>query len=303
VRDLLAQDRPAQIWWVALSARSRHPSRAQLGRELACARRRIEELERALGAREPEVRPLLQKAGAASSRLEALEAELRQVSRQKDLLLREMNHRVGNNLAVLLGLLDRERAVTQGPAGASGPNKLSRFILGLAVVHRMLSETGWRPVPLAALSRAILESVLSGSQPAARVRVADSSVSVSSRVADRIALVLSELALNSLKHCGNRQLIEIEVRIRTNQQRVVFEYRDNGPGYPTGLVRLTGSTGGLGLISELASHGLDGTLALSNNSGATATFTFSASDDLYTLGGASHCERPPPLTSARTSPP
>jgi two-component sensor histidine kinase len=272
----------------ALSARSRHPSRAQLGRELACARRRIAELEQALACESTESRAA--GSGTDSSTLNALEAELRQLSRQKDLLLHEMNHRVGNNLAVLLGLLDRERAATQGPVapgscpvnagsrpvGADAPTKLSRFILGLAAVQRMLSETGWRPVPLAALCRAILESVVSGSQPAARIRVADSSISVSSRVADRIALVVSELALNTLRHCGDRQLVDIEVRIRTNEGQIVFEYRDSGPGYPEGL--RPGATGGLGLVAELASHGLDGTLALSNNSGATATLTFPAGD-------------------------
>lgn len=230
-----------------MSARTRLASRAQLGRELTLAHKRIE----------------------------SLEAQLRQLSRHEELLLHELNHRVGNNLAVLLGILDRERPGAESGGGTETSLKVSRFILGFAVVHRMLAETGWRPLRLATLCRAVLESVVSGVKPTTRVRVADSTIEVPSRVADRIAVVLSELALNSLRHCQGLDCVDLEVSLQWIDEQIVLEYRDSGPGYPRSVLDERGSTGGLGLVSEVTRHGLDGRLTLSNDSGARATLTFS----------------------------
>ena len=229
-----------------MSARTRLASRAQLGRDLAHAQQRIE----------------------------SLEARLRQLTRNEELLLHELNHRVGNNLAVLLGLLDRERPAADG--GEHTARKLSRFILGFAVVHRMLSESGWRPLRLTALCRAVLESVAADAKPLIRVRVADSTIEVPSRIADRIAVVLSELAINSLRHCQDVHSVDIEVRLQHSDNQIVFEYCDSGPGYPSSVLAQHGPAGGLGLLSEVARHGLDGCLTLSNDSGAKATLTFPA---------------------------
>ncbi len=213
----------------------------------------------------------------AQQRIEALEAQLSQLSRQNELLLQELNHRVNNNLSVLLGILDREQQAEQGHARAETALKLSRFVLALAVVQRLLTETGWRPLRLAFLCRAVLESVASG-VAAVRVRVTDSSIEVPSRVADRIAVILSELANNSLKHCRQCESPSIEVRLQERAGQLVFEYRDSGPGYPGAVLGAAGSmAGGLGLVSEVVRHGLGGSLELANDSGATATLTFALS--------------------------
>lgn len=252
-----------------VSARTRPASRAQLGTDLAFARQRIE----------------------------SLEAQLSQRSRQQELLLHELNHRVGNNLAVLLGILDRQRSAAESRTGNEAAMKLSRIILGFAVVHRMLSETGWRPLRLATLCRAVLESVASGAKTATRVRVADSSIEVPSRVADRIAVVLSELAINSLTHGQGRESVDIEVRLQQYDDQVVFEYRDSGPGYPNSVLEEStaaesGSTGGLGLLSEVTRHGLGGHLTLSNDSGAKATLTFSATGSSCAAGSVEPLDAP-----------
>lgn len=253
-----------------MSVRSRLATRAQLDREL----------------------------GSARLRLEALEAELRELSQQRDLLLHEMNHRVGNNLAVLLGILDHERLAPEGGVAAETSLRISRFILGLAVVQRLLSESGWRPLSLATLCRATLESVVSGGKPAARVRVADSAIEVPGRVADRIAVVLTELAINSLRHCSERELVDVEVRLRASGAQVVLEYRDSGPGYPACVLGERRSSGGLGLISELARQGLGGSLALANDSGATALLTFSAAFSGARSASSADRARPGPAPPA-----
>jgi two-component sensor histidine kinase len=235
---------------------------------------------------------LEQELAAARLRVQALEAQLCQLSEQRDQLLHELNHRVGNNLAVLLGILDRQHAAPQGEVISAAASRISRCIQGLAVVQRMLSEAGWRPLCLATLCRSVLESVVAGVKPVARVRVADSTIEVSSRIADRIAVVLSELALNSLRHCWGREVIEIEVQLRARAGQLLLEYRDNGPGYPAQVLAQSPAAGGLGLLSELVSQGLDGALAFSNASGAVATLTFRASV------GAHGCAGAPPAVTA-----
>jgi two-component sensor histidine kinase len=228
---------------------------------------------------------LQQELAAAGVRLQALEEQLCQLAQQRDLLLHELNHRVGNNLAVLSGILDRERSAPGGALAPAASSRISRCILALAVVQRMLSQVGWQPLRLATLCRAILESVVAGVTPAARVRVPDSAIEVPSRIADRIAVVLSELALNSLRHCSGHDVIELEVRLRASADQLVFEYRDSGPGYPAPVLAQLPATGGLGLLAELVSQGLEGSLALSNQRGAVATLTFSASGGVRVSSG------------------
>ncbi len=204
----------------------------------------------------------------------------RQDAETKATLLREVNHRVKNNLSAIIGLLYTE----QRHARKGGPHdcqtilkNLANRIRGLATVHNMLSDAEWKPLPLSKLVRRIIHSALQTLPHDERlsVNVSPSSVQVTPKQANSLALVINELVTNAAKHAlPERHTTYISVRIVPEGDTVLFEFRDDGPGYPEEVLQLETRNVGLYLMQTLVHHDLDGELALHNDHGAVTTIRF-----------------------------
>ena len=145
--------------------------------------------------------------------------ELRRSAETQKVLLREVNHRVKNNLSAIIGMLQMEedRAERSGIAAYLPVLRdLVGRVQGLATVHHLLSAAGWRPLQLDALCREVihasLQSSVHGAPPA--VFVMESPITVNSRQAHHLTLVINELATNAAKHAiGARPDGEVRVLI------------------------------------------------------------------------------------------
>ena len=211
--------------------------------------------------------PALMGAGADITDLKHREQELRELSAQKDLLLREVNHRVRNNLAALAALIAQRMVATEGPA-REALERIAQGVQGLSAVHGMLSETGWQPLSIAALCRQVIHASLRGVQPRPSVEVSNVMHRVSSHPAHQLALALSELATNSAKHAGQRDQLEIDVTLQSTNEGLRLTYRDNGKGFPESVLHRNAWGLGLRLLEQIVSHGLAGSVTLSNDEGA-----------------------------------
>ena len=98
-------------------------------------------------------------------------AQSRQDAETKAILLQEVNHRVKNNLAALIGLLQLElryRGAGQQTPYRSLVDDLTGRIQSLALVHNLLSASLWAPLPLEKLAENVLQiapAMLSHQQP------------------------------------------------------------------------------------------------------------------------------------------
>jgi PAS domain S-box-containing protein len=208
------------------------------------------------------------------------EEKLRSIAEAQRVLLREVNHRVKNNLSALLGMvhLEQDRAVAEGQPGIDrAMHELDARLRSLATVHAMLSLSEWRPVRLDDLCSRIISSVVGVSAGYPRhMHVGDSPVVVGANQAHNLALVLSELATNTLKYGADSDRPSIRVTIEQVGGDVLLTYRDEGPGFPA--VVLDGMGGathvGLELIRGLVHQSLRGQIILSNDGGAVATVQF-----------------------------
>jgi two-component sensor histidine kinase len=210
------------------------------------------------------------------------EAELRRYAETQATLLREVNHRVKNNLAAILSIVHKEEdlALTRG-ADSSVPmlRDLAARLQALAIVHQLLSGSAWRPLSLSELCENIIRSAMKSvhlNSPG-DVIVQNSGVEVGSSEAHHLALVINELAINSLKHgtAGGRP-VRIEVGIEADETSTTLHFRDDGPGYPAKILSEPSSTLGTGmdLVIGIIRKSLRGTLSLANKGGARATITF-----------------------------
>jgi PAS domain S-box-containing protein len=197
-------------------------------------------------------------------------------------LLQEVNHRVKNSLASILGLLYLEQR--RAPVGERAiyqaiTRELGSRIEGLAMVQNMLSATEWAPVPLAELARQTLHTALRllPAEQQVSSEISPSAALVSPKQANSLALALHELVTNTIKYAlPGRQQAHIGVRIAREAETVLLEYRDDGPGFPEAVLRQEQHNVGLFLLQTIVGQDLGGTLALQNAEGALSAIRFPA---------------------------
>lgn len=237
---------------------------------LLARRRRVEE---ALREREEGYRNL----AAENARL--LE-QAQQDAETKATLLREVNHRVQNNLTAIISLLYGALGyanVKNQATFRSTIHELIGRVHGLATVHNMLSAAGWTNLQLSDLAAQVIQSASQAlpRQKQVSVDVAPSPVRVTSQQAHNLALVINELATNSVKYAlRGRTAGRISLHISLDSEVVHCDFRDDGPGFPEDV--LSGERGDVGfdLIQGLVRDGLRGELSLRNDGGAVATIRF-----------------------------
>ncbi len=215
---------------------------------------------------------------------ERLHRQAQQDAETKATLLREVNHRVKNNLGAIVGLL---YAQLSRPDLAALPQyqttvlDLTRRVEGLAVVHGMLSSSQWAPLRLDELAERVLQSALQSVPPGRlQVQVQPSPVRVSSNQAHTVALVVNELGLNVAKYALQEHSCQILVEIApADENQVALVLHDNGPGYPREVLDRQRSGTGLELVRNLVTRTLRGQLVLRNEAGAVTEIRFPADEE------------------------
>jgi two-component sensor histidine kinase len=209
--------------------------------------------------------------------------QARQDAETKALLLHEVNHRVKNNLDGILGMLyiERRHAPPEAlPAYGTIIEDLTQRITGLAQVHNMLSEQEWAPLNLSQLAQTIIQSTLQNAldDVTFTLNVAFTAITVEPAQAHHLALVLSELATNTLKYAvAGRDEVQIEVEITQKDGIIVLTYRNDGPGFPEEVRRLEHHSAGLDIVKRTVRKNLQGELILSNTpDGAVTEIQFKA---------------------------
>jgi len=218
-----------------------------------------------------------------------LHRQTQQDAETKAMLLREVNHRVGNNLAAIVGFLSIERdhiAEADQAAYQSIMNDLTNRVMSLSAVHRMLSATEWAPLLLSELVQQIIDASLQ-MLPLDRhisVDITPSPVRVTSNQAHNLCLVINELATNTVKYAlSERGTAHITVSIWLDGDDIVqLEFQDNGPGFPETVLRLDQHSVGFKLIKNIVHRNLRGELSLRNDPGAVANVRFKVEASLST---------------------
>jgi two-component sensor histidine kinase len=231
--------------------------------------------------------------GAALQVLSALGAEtqanqaLRESQRQlqvslhdKEVLLKEIHHRVKNNLQMVASLLALQSSqITDLKAQRLFQDSQDR-VRSLALLHDTLYQAGsLGQFNFAAYVKAISTQLLTTyatNTSAIRLSTQLDEVPLDLDAAIPCGLILNELLTNVLKHAfPNGQGGEVRLTLRAEADRVTLSLRDTGVGFPTDLdFRQTDSLG-LQLVNLLTEQ-LGGTLTLERGSGTTFTLSFPA---------------------------
>lgn len=211
-----------------------------------------------------------------TARIQA-ENELRESLAEKDTLLKEIHHRVKNNLQIISGLLYLQEEQVQDPAALESFRESRNRIASMALVHEELYRaTSLSRIRLDDYIRELLPRLFGHAQKTPRLsfdcRLDPVDVPIEKAVP--AGLVLNELFTNAYKHAfAGRGTGLLRVELREEEKDVVIVVSDDGPGLPKGFDPDGGATLGMQLIANLTRQ-LGGSLDVRNHDGAAFTLRF-----------------------------
>lgn len=212
---------------------------------------------------------------------ELLEASLR----EKETLLREIHHRVKNNLQVVSSLLSLSADSDSSPVFRAGLESVMRRINAIALVHEQFYSSGdVARIEFSSYLRDIVDYLRSfnlGDSRVPTILFEVEEVYLSLEDSIPAGIVVSEFVSNALRHgCGSMVSDAcVTVRLARNEGgEIVIEVKDNGQGFPTGMDTSKPETLGMKLVDILASQ-LRGAVRYEITGGVTATLRFIRAED------------------------
>jgi len=211
------------------------------------------------------------------------ESKLLEYSYTQEELLKEVNHRVKNNLIAIIGMLRMETRRARQEGYLDLLQNLIGRVSSLSSVHSMLSSKGWRPLRISSLVNEIALSTLRSmmQHQAYDFSVTPSELRISKTQAHHLAMLINELVLNSVKHSEADDTLKIELGIEKHTGGVKIIYRDNGKGFPASILKgyKNKDTMGLDLILGIATESLRGEVSIFNENGANTVISFRLNGD------------------------
>jgi two-component system, sensor histidine kinase PdtaS len=185
----------------------------------------------------------------------------------KDATIREIHHRVKNNLQTVAALLRLQARRIDGEAGRAALEEAVRRVGSIALVHETLSQTLDERVDFDEIADRVLAMVVdvgSGGPGGATVRArrAGQFGILPARIATPLSMVLTEVLQNSLEHGLADQGGELEVEARRSGPRLRVVVTDDGNGLPAGFDAATAGNLGLQIVRTLVQGDLHGTFDL-----------------------------------------
>jgi two-component sensor histidine kinase len=187
--------------------------------------------------------------------------------RVKETLLREMHHRVKNNLQQVASILRMQRRRTADPVAKQILRENIGRIYGIAATHDLLShadELGRaRLDDIARKIVGIVQANLISPELTIRFEIGSMPSTLPSEQATTFAIIVNELIANAIEH-GFAGRTHGEIRLSEDQidDWVVFRIADDGVGVPEGFDFHTANSMGLRLVRELVVKELNGDVAL-----------------------------------------
>ena len=187
----------------------------------------------------------------------------------KDATIREIHHRVKNNLQTVAALLRLQARRINVPEGRLALEEAVRRVGSIAIVHETLSQTFDEFVDFDQVADRLRLMVAEVSSQGAQVTSSRDGTfgTLPAETATPLAMVLTEVLQNSLEHGFGDHPGTIVVTARRLVGRLHVTIEDDGVGLPEGFDLDNSTSLGLSIVRTLVESELDGTLEMGVNPG------------------------------------
>jgi two-component sensor histidine kinase/GAF domain-containing protein len=213
------------------------------------------------------------------SERKAAEDRLQASLREKEVLLREIHHRVKNNMQVISSLLNLQSRRIQDPAVLEAFKESQRRIRSMALIHeRLYQSTDLSRIEFSQYLRNLATHLFHSYQvDSDRIRLSLEAEEVFLNINTAIpcGLIVNELISNSLKHAfpeGRSGEVGVALQ-RVVGDGYVIRVRDDGIGFPAGLDFRRTESLGMQIVSTLASQ-IEASIELKREKGTSFTIRF-----------------------------
>ena len=199
----------------------------------------------------------------------------------KDATIKEIHHRVKNNLQTVSALLRLQARRVEDLKARGALDEAVRRISSIALVHETLSASGKDEVDFDSVVDSLITHAVDLA-PRATNHVIDISVkrlgalgSVDPKVATPLALIITELVANAIEHGLTTKGSKVDVVFSRTGNSCVVKIEDDGVGLPAGFSLKDSSNLGLQIVRTLTESELKGSLEISGSEkGTTAQLRF-----------------------------
>ena len=198
----------------------------------------------------------------------------------KDAAIREVHHRVKNNLQTISSLLRLQARRLEPGGGRVALSEAERRIRSIALVHEILSQEPGEAVPFSEIMRPLVRMAEeSAVEHHVSFVVAGDAGHLPAGVATPLAVVMNELLQNAAEHgFEGRDSGKVEIELHNAGDVLRVRVCDDGVGLPPGFDIATSGSLGLSIVREMVGTQLDGTIVMESNGGTEIEVVVPLSD-------------------------
>ena len=204
------------------------------------------------------------------------ESKLKRSLAEKEALLKEVHHRVKNNLTIVSSFLSLQAAAIDNQEAIDKLTDSERRVRSMAIIHEQLyQKNDVSSIDLVEYAQQLIDQVFSSFAPSELITYRFESVPTKLSIDQSIpcGLILNELLTNALKYAYPQGEGEILIRIGAENNFITLTVSDQGVGMPPGLDWRESKSLGMKIIDALTAQ-LDGTLDVGSPPGASFTVRF-----------------------------
>lgn len=180
----------------------------------------------------------------------------------KDATIKEIHHRVKNNLQTVSALLRLQSRRVTDPVASSALDEAVRRVASIALVHETLSNQSSEFVEFDLVLDQIIKNALElNPRPLGYKKVGEFG-SFDSKTATALSLVITELIHNALEHGLSKSGDQLIVEVVKNNNKYLVSVCDNGPGLPQDFSIEKSANLGLQIANTLTRNELNGSINL-----------------------------------------
>jgi two-component sensor histidine kinase len=185
----------------------------------------------------------------------------------KDATIREIHHRVKNNLQTVASLLRMQGRRLSSEEAKAALEESVRRISSIALVHETLSQDSHERVDFDRVAGRVVQMVQEGfaaPERPMRFKVEGSAGDLPSEVATPLALIVAELIQNAVEHAAREDgtSLSIALEMARTPARVRLAVADDGRGMPPGFTLDGDANLGLQIVRTLVESELAGTIEI-----------------------------------------
>jgi PAS domain S-box-containing protein len=206
------------------------------------------------------------------------EEQLKDSLKEKEILLKEVHHRVKNNLQVISSILNLQSSYIDDKKTLSILKESQDRIKSMSIIHESLYQTNdFSKINFSeyvvSLSKNLVHSYSSLDKFIDLThQIEDVSLNLDTSIP--CGLIINELVSNALKYAfEGRKEGKIRINLSLNRKNIVLVVSDNGVGFPKDINFRETNSLGLQLVTTLVEQ-IDGTIEMKSTKGTTYTIKF-----------------------------